>query len=471
MSNFNTLDYPTVLTYISVSKLTYVKHKRTMLDALAKKVRIVSDGNIIQLHPRNAGLAGFLRVGHTGHRQLEALIASGRRAYDRFVFDAAHIDEQVQLVETLRASGCEIVLDPNFAEMGSTARYKSSSLNKLAWANPERPWQATDFQGGRNLDWARAIAEFAVQRGATVVLAPSHYIENASDPWHRVDQGLCEDLRRELDRVGGQHIAIDYQLLFSSALLRNEEESALLVAGVSSLPIQNVWVRVSGMGADATGVGTRHFIEAIRRLHEVDRPLIADCLGGLAGLSAMAFGAVGAISHGVGQKEAFRASDWSRPSGGGGQVNRVYVSELDRHVTEDQLRTILAAKGGKALLACNDSGCCPHGAEDMLENSRRHFLTQRNRQIRDLSSAPELRRAEHFLLKHVNPAVRNARRATLLKGLDEDISKIVKTAKGRLDRFSDALADLHANAPPISRSRAPQLRGVLGKTLSAVVGR
>jgi hypothetical protein len=64
------------------------------------------------LHPQPSAICGYLRVGHTGHRRLEALHAAGTLKFNRFVFDAAHIDEQIVLLKALKASGCEVVLDP-----------------------------------------------------------------------------------------------------------------------------------------------------------------------------------------------------------------------------------------------------------------------------------------------------------------------------------------------------------------------
>ena len=54
--------------------------------------------------------------GHTGQRKLEELHAAGRLHFNRFVFDAAYVGGQIDLLKALKASGCEIVLDPNFAE-------------------------------------------------------------------------------------------------------------------------------------------------------------------------------------------------------------------------------------------------------------------------------------------------------------------------------------------------------------------
>src|ERR1700730_12502938 len=77
-------------------------------------------------HPQPSAICGYLRVGHTGHRRLEALHAAGTLKFNRFVFDAAHIDEQIVLLKALKGSGCEVVLDPNFAEMATVGQFESS---------------------------------------------------------------------------------------------------------------------------------------------------------------------------------------------------------------------------------------------------------------------------------------------------------------------------------------------------------
>jgi hypothetical protein len=423
------------------------------------------------LHPLSTPLGGFLRVGHTGHRKLEALHAAGRFPYRRVVFDAAHIGEQQELLKMLKISGCEIVLDPNFAEMSMLGRF-GSAVSKLPWANPERPWDPSDFTRGRNLDIAKLIAEFALRQDINVVLAPTHFIEPATASWRPIDLRTCEALRHELNHMGGANIAIDYQLITTNALLKDQQGRNELIDGLSSLPIDNVWLRTSGFGATATGVGTRHFIEAVRGMHQIGRPLVGDGVGGLSGLAAAAFGAVGSISHGVGQKESFDASDWKKPPtrNGGGSATRIYVHELDRYFTEDQLDAIFGAKGGRSRFGCNDANCCHHGPEDMIENAHIHFITQRSRQLDDLSSVPESRRAEHFLLRHLDPAVRSARLGARLKIEDEKVAKVMTNVKARLVRLRDALADLQARDGTASRSRSPAFRGG-GHSISAVSGR
>ena len=423
-----------------------------------------------QLFPAAEQVGAFLRVGHTGHRRLEHLQASGRLPFRRIVFDAAHISEQRDLVTRLRSQGYEIVLDPNFAETAMAGRFETS-VAKLPWANGERPWKPDDFGRARNLDTAKTIAEFAVAHGVNVVLAPSNLFELGDTSWHEIDLRICEDLRHELNQLGGSSIAIDFQLITTTAVLKDARARRDLIVGIGSLPIDNIWVRASGFGATATGAGTRHFVEAVRAIHNLGRPLVADGVGGFAGLATLAFGAVGGISHGVAQKERFDAGQWKRPSrnskGGGGTTVRVYVPDLDRYFNEEQLEKIFAARRGRSIFGCNDTSCCHNGKEDMIENAHAHFITQRSRQIEDISNVPVPRRAERFLLKHLDPAIRSARLGARLKIADSKVQSFVSDSKARLIRLRDALSDLHTADKDVSHSRAPAFRGHQGSPNSA----
>ncbi len=422
------------------------------------------------LYPEDSVIAGYLRVGHTGHRKLWELHAAGRLNFNRFVFDAAHIDEQVDLLKALKASGCEIVLDPNFAETAVLGRFESS-VRKLPWANVNAPWKASDFGRGSNFNPARLIAEFALQRGVDVVLAPGNLIESTDDSWWEVDRTLTEALRLELDRSGGSQIAIDYQVITTNGLIRDQKGRAQVVSAIENLPVENVWLKISGFGATATGAGTRAYIEAVRDLHALGRPLIADSTGGFVGLAVAGFGAVAGISHGVCQKESFQASQWKQPRSvmGGGSGTRIYIPDLDRYLTEDQLAAVFEAKGGKARVGCTDTSCCPN-RDDQIEHAEAHMLTRRSRQLQDLSRVPELRRSESLLLHHIDPAVRSARQCARLKFTDEKVAKVVGDAKTRLVRLRDALGALLERDCTPTRSRAVPFRGG-SSSISAVIGR
>lgn len=412
------------------------------------------------LHAKPSSIGSFLRVGHTGHRKLESLIAASRLRFRRFVFDAAYIEGQGDLLGTLRRSGCEIVLDPNLAETATPGRF-DSSVSALPWGNADRPWEASDYGRNRNHDTAQSIAEFALKNNVDAVLAPTHWIEVIPSPWTSIDLRLCEELRHELDRAGGKHIVIDYQLITTNTLLKDAPTRESLIAGLRHAPIENIWLRSSGFGATATGTATRAFIEASRNFHEIGKPIIADYAGGFSALAAAAFGSIGGLCHGMGQKETFRMGDWRKRSkdGGGGSTKRIYVPELDRFFTEGQLSVLFSVRGTKARFGCNDTNCCVHGPEDMIENPHKHFAIQRSKQIKELSEIPESRRAEHFLLHVLDPAVRSARLAARLKLGDDNMLKLIMETKKRLNNLRDPLGDLHASSSTATRSSTPKFRG------------
>lgn len=420
------------------------------------------------LHAKPPIIGSFLRVGHTGHRKLEALIAASRLRFRRFVFDAAHIEEQRDLLTTLKRAGCEIVLDPNAAETATPGRF-DSAVSALPWGNPDRPWAPRDYSRARNLDTAKAIAEFAVRHNVDAVLAPTHCIETIPNPWVSIDQRLCEELRHELDRASGKHIAVDFQIITTNTLLKDGPTRETLISSIRHVPAENVWLRASGFGATATGAATRAFIEAARNFHEIGKPIVADYAGGFSALAAAAFGGVGAISHGVGQKETFRIGDWKKPvTGGGGSAKLIYVPELDRFFKKEQLNILFAVRGTRARFGCDDTSCCAHGAEDTIENPHRHFVIQRSLQIKNLSDVPEARRAEHFLLHHLDPAVRSARLVSRLKIGNDDVTKLIVETKKRLINLRDPLGDLHSTSASSTRSATPKFRGENQSSQSAV---
>lgn len=148
-------------------------------------------------------------------------------------------------------------------------------------------------------------------------------------------------------------------------------------------------------------------------------------------------------------------------------AKRVYVPELDRSFKIEQLNALFAVRGTRARFGCNDTSCCAHGTEDMIENPFRHFVIQRSRQIKDLSEVPEVRRAEHFLLHHLDPAVRSARLASRLRFGDDDIAKLINETRKRLINLRDPLGDLHSSSASATRSATPRFRGEDQKSQSA----
>jgi hypothetical protein len=275
-------------------------------------------------------------------------------------------------------------------------------------------------------------------------LAPTHFVADALSTWWPIDLQLCEELRRALDEMGGAKIKIDYSLTTTYGTLREPEQRRAFLAELGDLPFDNLLLRISDFGADATPSAVRRYIAAVADFHTLKRPLVADCVGGLAGLAIAAFSAAAAIAHGLAEKERFDVRPWLMPRkpGGGGQGGRVYFPALDRYFKIDEARTLLEVRGARRLLACEDRDRCPRGADDTFNNPKAHFITQRLTQLGDLSDTPDERRVSRFLDVHLASADRRARLAAKLDTGDPTMKRALQKASIRLDRMRDVLGNL-----------------------------
>lgn len=400
-------------------------------------------GNVVYLHAQPAEIGQFLRVGTSGHRQLETLLGSGRLPIGRFVLDGSAVLKQQDLLSSLKDAGREIVLDTNAADLSVIGRFDGSA-KAAPWANQERMLLPEDFGRKSNQDVIGKIARFAVEHGFTAVQAPTHLLEGSADPWLQVDLDSCHSLRRVLDAEGGRNILIDYPLITTTAVLRDPVQRRAFLQLLGDLPIDYLWIRASGFGSDASPVGIRRYIAAIGDFQRLQRPIVADGVGGLTALAVVAFGAASGVAHGVAERERFDAGDWNKPrsGGGGGRERRILIPGLDRLLSEKQVNLLMATQGARRLLSCHDPRCCAHGHDDTLHDPKAHYLHQRHRQFQELSAVPEARRARHFIDKDLAAADRIARQAARLKVQDEDLSGVLSKSSQRLDKMVSVLDDL-----------------------------
>jgi hypothetical protein len=422
------------------------------------------------LTPKPESIGHFVRIG-SAHHQVEILQSSGRLAVNRVVATAALLRAQSSLLGLLRAAGAEITVDTRIAELSEPGSYVPSA-QWLTSVDSTRPMTPRDFSGDGSRQIAAEVATLAVANDVDAVLVPSHYVNDSRSPWWRIDLQLCADLRQALDQIGGGDIRTDYCLTTAYGTLLEPEQRRAFVAGLQDLPFDNLWLRISGFGSDATAIGVRRYISAVADFHTLKRPLVSDHVGGLAGLAVAAFGATGAIAHGISEKERFDVRGWLIPkkTGGGGQGGRVYFPALDRYFKIDEARALLEVRGARRLLACEDRDCCARGPDDTFNDPKAHFVTQRLNQLRDLSDTPEERRVSRFLDFHLAAADRRARQAAKLDTGNKTTNSALENASLRLDRMRDVLENLdqtmgdeHSRSPSLrqrsNRDRASQRKG------------
>ena len=398
--------------------------------------------NVIEMHASNH-LANYIRVGFKNFRKIEDLHASGKLSSQRVIIDANYANSQIELLNTLRATGSDIVLDVKAAEASQIGTFESS-VRHLPWANKDRLLELSDFSDSKIRQCVTKIAEFATEYKFSSVLSPSHFLDSARSEWRSIDIDLCCALHEALSELGSSEISIDYTLNTNMKVLSDESNRKALIRSLSNLPFENLWLRIGGFGNDASPAALRRYINSAWDFQNLNKPIVADHVGGFIGLSLLAFGAVGGIAHGVATKERFNTRSWTHKSKfTGGIKPRFYFHELDLFLSLDQANTLLSGRGVKSYLACLDSNCCRHGINNMKNNCDEHFMFQRSKQFNALSNTPSSRRVDYFLNNPLRNAIQMIRKTENVKLMDDKLKLKVSKHARRLERIESVLLDLH----------------------------
>lgn len=420
----------------------------------------------------------FLRVGGAHYGQVEVLYAEGRlTSLRRAIFDASMLKHQLSFLKTLRDDGVELTLDPKAAEL--------AALNRFDGRAKGAPWSGgilhlpDQFDESRCRRLAEDIAREAIEKQFDRVFSPTHYLrDGVLDRWFRIDMRLCELLRSALDREGGAHIAIDYVVIIDQQKLRDDSVRAALLSQLAPLPFENVVLRISHFGSDASPTAIKELINLLGRFHNFGHPVLIDHVGGMVGRALLSFGAASAIAHGLDEHHRFDASSWNRPKRepdpeddekrGGGAAKRVAVPLFDRSFTVPELTALANAKGGR-LIVCQDPNCC-RGLGDMIKHSKRHSITQEGRLMETLNRTPDQMRAQHFLdvelanvdrfgrqLKDLKPVVaelRPRKGQTAAEAAEKLVERLAKHSQ-RNEKMRSTLEHLHS-VRGLDLPRAPE---------------
>ena len=308
------------------------------------------------------------------------------------------------------------------------------------------------------------MAQFILDKRYTAVLAPTHYIESANSPWLDIDVRSTALLRHYLNTAGAGNVPIFYSLAVSYAVFRTAEERGAIIERLAQLPIDCLWIKVSQSGAP-THAAVRNLVHGAAQFHSLGVPLVGDMMGGLRGLSALAFGSVGGICHGVTQKEGFSAGSLTRPARSGSKgftrPTGIYVAPLGIHLTREEATAFFGAHGSKSRFGCRVKECCPKGWTDMVDNPVRHSVFQRSLEVQRLSNVPEQHRAQQFLEETLRPATDSAVFSESLSfDTQEQLARRMSDNKKRLERLRVGLGRFVRERPVVSFSRIPLRRAM-----------
>lgn len=392
------------------------------------------------VRPAPDPLGLYVRAGRIDQKDIQTFITAGSGGLTGVVFEAKRVASQKELLALVLDRGLDAVLDPQTQAMATAGGY-SESLGRLPWASG-RPHTIADF-GNDIARRVRAdkIAEFVVKHGFTQVLAPTHLIGGPDDRWLDADIATTKALRAALVARGADKVLVNYSLALGYEAFRTEAKRRAILARLRAAVPDSVWLNVDGCGSDSSPTAVTRYGDAAVDFHALGLPIIADHLGGLVGLSLLAFGAVGGLSHGVTLGERFHCGHWTKPKQGSpfGQGLRVYIPGLDMMLPRlDAEKFFESATKARSHFGCRDTSCCARGVPDMLQSPGRHFLFQRTREVAGLSQIPESLRPQRFLEEHLRPASDRALVAKELP-LPEQLQKKAETQSKRLNDLRVAL--------------------------------
>jgi hypothetical protein len=266
---------------------------------------------------------------------------------------------------------------------------------------------------------------------------------------------------RGWDRNGGREIELIYSLCLPYSTLRDEEQREAIIEALDGIPIQSLWLRVDGCGADSTPTAVRNYASACWDFGHVGVPIVADQIGGLPGLSLLALSGVGGLASGLAVGERFHAAHWHRAQAGNAFMahSRVYLPALDLSLDSDDAKSLFSANVRlKGLFGCKDPDCCARGVIDMLERPARHFAIQRMKQIAEISHHPQTLRPSLFLERSVRPTTDYALQLSKAVGIGEQLQKRMAKHRHRLDGMRLMLAKLIDSNQVPTQVRTPKTR-------------
>ncbi len=416
----------------------------------------------VQLRPQSPRFAFFIRVGRNDHLEMLDLIATGEKGIFGFVIEAQNIERHRILMNAARERHYDLILDPNTQRMGFPGG-NTGKLATLPWGSV-RHHNVTDFDDRPGRIRAKQIVDTALTHGFTHLLGPTHLLNGPNDPWLRPDISTMNFAWEEISRENHE-LGLIYSLALPMDIFRRRPERLALIAAIGDAQCDAIWLKIENFGDDATGEKTAAYIEACRDFHERGIPLVGDCVGGLPGLGAVAFGAIGGIAHGVTIHQNFHASNWRRPPvpSTGGISWRVYIPQLDLLMKPTAAKTLFEASPRiRARCGCRDTRCCPQGTRDMIRRPARHAIYQRARELEGLSETPDSSRVSRYLDERVRRVSDEITMIANVEGLDDDLRKAFLKKQRELGRFRHAMAHLSEVAPPDSLAISPPRRSATG---------
>jgi hypothetical protein len=336
-----------------------------------------------------------ITVRQNDHTVISSIIAERRLAANTLIIDAKNHDRHESLRIDAGHDGRSLWLDTQALEL-SLPFGVTDSHKELPWADLAATRKV--LAPSAIVQLAGSVADFVARGSYQGVLAPTHYLQEESQDWLAQDSYVAQELRTDLDRRGLAAVKIIYPLVATMRALHDKQRRTQIIKTLSTLPADQISLRIVGFGKNSGPIVVRNIIAAIRELRSCNSLLLIE-RAGLIGQALYAMGLVDNIETGIAAGETYDVSHRLKPPSArrGGAYQGVVIESLGTTVDIKIAKALFAGALGRTRFACSDLSCCPQGAKSMIANRRRHSLLSQQRQFERLAALPPAQRFAYFL--------------------------------------------------------------------------
>ena len=413
------------------------------------------------------GNASRLYVRLNGNNAKRAIdSARNDQRFRRFIFNAQHFKNKGSTVEAIGNLGAEIVLDLNVPETAVPGRFRNFA-GKLPWAPTDAPWTPEGYRqaGPQLLEEMAALATLHSSMAVDAVLAPTHMLGAAQEPWLPLDIEHFTLMRQKLDERQAHRVCLDYPIIAPLGRFRDPAWRRRVMDAIAGLPISTLWLRIGSGGDDIVGAVT-HIIDATNEFRSLGHPIVLDMDGDLVALCVLAGGGVDALACGVGRSGGFNLQAWRRETRPPSPTQQAYLPGIDARLTAQEWQdfffpeTVDGNEDSRNIhhrfFSCVSTDCCSDDSS-VFDDVSGHFMRQRALQIDEIEAHAD--QSGRFIAKTYLGRLQSRMRALdNLRFTEATLPKKIDRFEKKRSRLQESLSThpgyLKASLPPAPPHRA-----------------
>src|SRR5262249_38998439 len=124
----------------------------------------------------------------------------------------------------------------------------------------------------------------------------------------------------------------------------------------------------------------------------------------------------------------------------------VYFEDLRIFLSRNETERLFENRTLRTQLACRNTACCGQGSDDMIRDTRRHFVLTRMEEVKTLGLVPLPMRPSHFLDERLRASRERLGRSTQWE-MPKPLKEKLERERRRLFGWQQTLGELARSEP------------------------